>query len=181
MLILRLALLVCISSVCLAQKASMAVVLKNGPEQKYNLCDIREATVRDDSLLVEFVNGSIVGHPLASIDSVYFPRPVTSVSEESIPRKPVASFVLRQNFPNPFNPSTTIQYELQQSGDIETRIYDIRGQLIRTLESGPRHAGVHLVVWDGRSSSRVSVSSGTYFCQIRFNGAVITKKLVLLR
>ncbi len=74
-------------------------------------------------------------------------------------------YALRQNFPNPFNPSTTIQFELRENANIRLVIYDVLGKEIVTLAQGEREAGYHSVVWDARSAA-----SGTYYARFTATG-----------
>ncbi len=83
---------------------------------------------------------------------------------------------LRQNFPNPFNPRTTIEYFLQDPSHISLKLYDVLGREAASLWEGFQSTGLHRVTLDG---SRLS--SGVYFCRLRSNGVCLTKKLVLLR
>jgi len=89
---------------------------------------------------------------------------------------------LDQNYPNPFNPTTTIRFSLKRPGKVQIRIYNVRGQLVRTLVDGTRTAGeIHTVRWDGKNNARQTVSSGVYFYRITTGDFVKTKKMVLLR
>jgi len=83
--------------------------------------------------------------------------------------------------PNPFNPTTTIEYTLPSPGPLELGIYDALGGLVVTLERGSRPAGRHAVVWDGRDSSGRVVGSGLYFCRLVAHNRVLTEKLVFLK
>ena len=88
---------------------------------------------------------------------------------------------LAQNFPNPFNPSTTIRYDLRAKGLVTIKVFDVSGRLVRTLVDGVREAGGHSVVWDGWNDSGREAESGIYFCKMETAGFSAVKKLVLLR
>ena len=88
---------------------------------------------------------------------------------------------LYQNFPNPFNPSTTIAFWLPQSENVNLRIYDVNGALIRTLADEVLDEGINRYPWDGRDSKGNVVSSGVYFYRLRTGASVLTKKMVLLK
>jgi cytoskeletal protein CcmA (bactofilin family) len=92
-----------------------------------------------------------------------------------------AEFELKQNYPNPFNPSTTITFALPKSGDVKLSIYNLKGQLVRTLVSGPVAAGWHKVVWDGRDQEENPVASGIYLYRLATKDFTAHKKLVLVR
>ncbi len=101
----------------------------------------------------------------------------------------LADFALMQNYPNPFNPSTTISFSLPEASNVTLAIYNLRGQLIRTLHSGALSAGHHRMVWDGRDSHGVKVASGVYLyrleAQLILDGSarnfVASRKLVLVQ
>jgi uncharacterized protein (DUF362 family) len=86
------------------------------------------------------------------------------------------AFALTQNFPNPFNPSTSIQYYIPRSGDVRLEIFDIRGTLVDVLVDSHLAAGDHVTVW--RSDRR---PSGTYFYRLLYGGTSLTKSMVLLK
>jgi len=83
--------------------------------------------------------------------------------------------------PNPFNPSTTIRYELPSAGAASIRIYDVTGSLVRTLVSAHHEAGRYRITWDGRNGAGRRVGSGAYFCRVESNAATAVRKLLLLR
>jgi hypothetical protein len=89
--------------------------------------------------------------------------------------------VLYQNFPNPFNPTTRIRFDLPVATDVELGIYDTRGRLIVTLEDGRISAGRKEIGWNGRSAGGGAVSSGVYFYRLRAGDRVFTKKMILLK
>ncbi len=96
---------------------------------------------------------------------------------------PLQKTALRQNWPNPFNPSTMIQYTLADGGPVTLRIYDTAGHLVRTLvdeAQTPRAGGFH-VSWDGKNEAGRNVSSGVYFCRLTAGAPARTIKMVLMR
>ena len=83
--------------------------------------------------------------------------------------------------PNPFNLSTTIHYYLPESSDMVIRIYNVKGQLVKTLEKDKMEAGIHYAVWNGRDSSGNRVSSGIYFYKLKSNRYEKIKKMILIK
>jgi hypothetical protein len=89
---------------------------------------------------------------------------------------------LGQNYPNPFNPTTTIRYSIAEAGHVSLRVYNVAGQLVRTLVDEHQAPGrVRPVTWDGRNSAGQSVSSGVYFYKLTTAGFTKTRKMVLLK
>ena len=91
-------------------------------------------------------------------------------------------FALLQNFPNPFNPDTTIGYELAESADVTLQIYNVVGQVVRTLIAAePQSVGRYQVRWNGMDDRGTPVSSGIYFYQISAGKFQDVRKLMLLK
>lgn len=91
-------------------------------------------------------------------------------------------FALRQNIPNPFNPTTGISYDVPQGGaTVSIRIYDVSGRTVRTLVDGWRPGGTHRVTWDGRDAAGNAVSSGVYFYRMAAGSFVEARRMVLLK
>lgn len=90
-------------------------------------------------------------------------------------------FALRQNYPNPFNPTTTIDFEIAQSGNIELAIYNLLGQRVKVLNSGFYRTGFYKTVWDGTSDKGIRVASGVYLYRLQTPATTITKKLLLIK
>ncbi|MBN1543662.1 T9SS type A sorting domain-containing protein [candidate division KSB1 bacterium] len=86
-----------------------------------------------------------------------------------------------RNFPNPFNPTTTISYTLEQAAPTTVKIYDIQGRLIRALVDDLQAAGTHQVQWDGLDRNGQAVPSGTYLCRIESAGATLSRRMQLLK
>jgi flagellar hook assembly protein FlgD len=89
---------------------------------------------------------------------------------------------LFQNHPNPFNPSTTIGYDVPEGvGHVTLQVYDIKGTLVRTLVNTVPPGGRHTVEWDGRDGGGHAVSTGIYFYQLKAGGFVDTRKMLLMK
>ncbi len=91
------------------------------------------------------------------------------------------SFALYQNVPNPFNPSTTISFDLPKATHVDLKVYNIRGELIATLAGGNIAAGRREISWDGLSDGGSKVASGVYFYRLVTKEFEETKKMILLR
>jgi len=85
------------------------------------------------------------------------------------------------NFPNPFNPKTTIRFALANEGDVNLSVYDITGRLVKTLVDGKMAAQQHEVVWDGTNNGGDRAASGVYFYKLVADGKVFTDKMVMLK
>jgi hypothetical protein len=94
---------------------------------------------------------------------------------------PALRYALLPNVPNPFNPSTTIRFSLPQAQHVRLTVHDVRGALVRTLVSGAQTAGLHEVVWDGRSDDGKPVASGTYLYRIDTPLFQQSRKMVLVQ
>jgi len=105
---------------------------------------------------------------------------ITSIEEYNEPFLPKAT-VLMQNFPNPFNPSTVLTFDLVSSGHVTVQIFDVSGRLVRTLVDERRNAGRHQIEWNGEDARGVSVPSGIYFSRMETSGYLGTMKMLLVR
>jgi hypothetical protein len=85
------------------------------------------------------------------------------------------------NYPNPFNPSTTISYSLSEAGITSLQIFNIKGQLVRTLVNDVRDPGDHTVVWNGEDNSAKTVPSGIYFYRLETSNSSHVKKMLLMK
>jgi len=85
------------------------------------------------------------------------------------------------NFPNPFNPETTIKFSLSQQGEVKLTIYNIKGRLVRTLLDEYRELGEHHVVWNGQDERGRVVPSGVYLYQLITERETISRKMMLLK
>ncbi len=105
--------------------------------------------------------------------------PPTSIEE---PATAPQQFLLSQNYPNPFNPETTIPFALSQPAGVTLKIYNARGQEVRTLlNNASKSAGQHRVTWDGRDNRGQIVASGVYVYRLSAQGVVQSRRMVLAR
>jgi hypothetical protein len=86
------------------------------------------------------------------------------------------------NYPNPFNPSTTIDFSLQNDSKIELSIFNIKGQIVKTLTNNEFTSGTHSIIWNGDDNFGKAVSSGIYYYKLNVNGKTeAVKKCLLLK
>ena len=107
---------------------------------------------------------------------IYGDASLVSVDSQMITTSVVGDYVLCQNFPNPFNPSTTIKYELPKASQVSLTVYDVLGRGVSVLVNERTDAGVHEVKFGGSG-----LSSGVYFYRIQAGSFVQTRKLSLLK
>lgn len=102
----------------------------------------------------------------------------TSVLDQGdvVPEK----FEVAQNFPNPFNPSTTIHDALPENASIVLQIYDLHGRLMRTLVNQNQRTGFYTVAWDGKTDEGRTAVSGISFCRMAADDFVKSQKMALL-
>ncbi len=94
---------------------------------------------------------------------------------------PASAKLEASNYPNPFNPVTTIAYSLPEESQISILIYNIKGQKVKTLATGTQPAGDYNVTWDGKDESGKDVTSGIYFYKLRTDNKELTRKMLLLK
>jgi hypothetical protein len=105
----------------------------------------------------------------------------TGSAKSSVPDVP-STYALMQNHPNPFNPTTAIDYDIPGAGgNVSLRIYDVKGRLVRTLVDGFKTPGRKTVTWDGRNNGGQSVATGVYFYRMAAPGFEQTRKMVLMK
>ena len=91
------------------------------------------------------------------------------------------NFLLYPNFPNPFNPTTTLRYDLPQNSLVNITIYDLNGREVKKLVRSEQVSGNHSLTWNGTNDQGKLVSAGVYLYQIQSGEFVQTKKMVLMK
>jgi len=100
-----------------------------------------------------------------------------TMSEKSLPM----TFALNANYPNPFNPSTTLEYGLPEAADVRLNVFDIQGKKVKTWMITSQEAGWHEVIWDGRDMSGNLVSTGIYIYSLQAGEFVSTRKMLFVK
>ena len=103
--------------------------------------------------------------------------PSTGVDEAGLPR----TFALHQNHPNPFNPTTTLGFDLPLSVEVKVEIFDALGRKVRTLKSCALAAGRYQLEWDARDDHGTALASGVYLCRVEAGPWRAVRKMLLLR
>jgi hypothetical protein len=114
-----------------------------------------------------------------SLYDLYFKTPtdVDDFGHDALP----SGYALSDNYPNPFNPATTIAYTVPRQTHVELAVYDILGRRIITLVDGSKTAGGHTAQWSGNNEDGSPVASGIYFYMIKTDDFVQAKKMVLMK
>ena len=135
-------------------------------------------------LTFDAITRTISGTPSEASETVYTytVMDANGASSSLLLQTLPAAFSLADNFPNPFNPATTIQYALPQAADVELTVYNVLGQPVRTLIAEHQNAGRYVVEWDATNDSGHSLSSGMYFYRLQAGGEFLkVKKMLLLK
>lgn len=124
------------------------------------------------------VFGTYISHEMVLLFDAVTGQPLGERIETSTPRDtdlPV-KVELSQNFPNPFNPSTGIRYELPEAGDVRLQVFDMTGRLVATLTDSRMEAGTHLVTFHAGN-----LASGVYMYRLEAAGTILTRKMTLIK
>jgi hypothetical protein len=105
---------------------------------------------------------------------------VNPTSNEVVSSTP-AKQMLSQNFPNPFNPTTTIEYNVPVNGNVSLNVYNVKGQLVRTLVNENQTIGKHTIVWDGQDNNGATATSGIYFYKMTSSNTTETRKMIMVK
>ncbi len=136
------------------------------------------------------VVSTTITRPLSSGGTTFTPffnygtvqiQTVTGINEPGEDHALPVNFALEQNYPNPFNPTTKIQFSLPESGKIKIEVFNMVGRKVRTLANKQFDAGVHEVIFDGRSERGKPLASGVYLYRLTTKGIVESKKMIMLK
>lgn len=116
----------------------------------------------------------------ALTDGSYGLNQVASLGTVQVQTRPEI-FGLADNYPNPFNPETTLKYQLPEAADVKLEVYNVVGQVVRTLVADHQNAGRYVVQWDATNDNGQPLSSGIYFYHIQAGEFQKTKKMLLLK
>jgi len=105
---------------------------------------------------------------------------IVGIQEDHIPELP-KGFSLSQNFPNPFNSTTTIQYSIPVSSEVTITFFNLIGEEVKTIKYHNQEAGQYLVTWDGKDNRGNSVSTGIYFYHMKAGEFIQTRKMLIIK
>lgn len=132
-----------------------------------------------ETMTIHLNNGETVEFDTSEIQEITF-GPDVSVEEmvEFISQIPIKFL---KNYPNPFNPITTISFEIAENGKTEVEIFNVKGQKVKTLIKEQLEAGNHSIVWNGKNDSNNQVASGMYFYKVSVNNSQKISKMIMLK
>jgi hypothetical protein len=113
-------------------------------------------------------------------DQAQYANATVAIEENKNLDKPT-DYVLHNNYPNPFNPETNIQFDIPESGNVSLKIYNMLGQQVKALVEETKTAGTHRVQWDGSNEDGQSVPSGVYVYRLIAENFTATKKMSLMK
>ena len=161
----------------LADEAGVLTVVAHGDvvsEGEVALSLVFRPTTEIENTIVEIADNQTYDSEFG-FNRLALPAPV------QLQTRPEA-FALANNYPNPFNPATTIKYALPQAADVELTVYNVVGQVVRTLVAEHQSAGRYVVEWDATNDNGHSLSSGMYFYRLEAGGEFHeVKKMLLLK
>ena len=131
--------------------------------------------------LVYACEETIIFEDLATIGTPFEPYQLTAILTSAEGVYPVFSTKLNPNFPNPFNPETTISFSIKEDCRVTIDVYNIKGQKVKTLVNEKLNAGAHQVIWHGKDENGKSVSSGIYFYKMNSGRYTSVKKMILMK
>jgi len=138
----------------------MSMVFRTKAEIENTYIEVTDSQVRDGDF---------------AVNAVALPAPV------QIQTRPEA-FALANNYPNPFNPATTIKYALPEASQVRLEVFNVVGQVVSTLVDNHQNAGRYVVQWDATNDQGHSLSSGIYFYRLQAGGEFLeVKKMLLLK
>ena len=163
----------------LRAEGSLLVNTSSGSDN-YNIIDITQIDFSEsEDILYIHSAESDYSYSILEIESIEFDGELSVTELEHITN--ITSFSLFQNYPNPFNPKTNITFELNQSGRTSVDIFNVKGQLVKTLIDNHLYGGKHNVVWDGSDAENKQVGSAMYFYRVTVNGQQYSKQMIMLK
>ncbi|MFH1006891.1 MAG: right-handed parallel beta-helix repeat-containing protein [Candidatus Latescibacterota bacterium] len=145
--------------------------------------DRREVARSGDRIevMLKDPTGNIVAGPVVrEVTSENIRNAVVTLNFEQSQTVP-EGFALGQNVPNPFNPTTSLPYQLDREAHVVIRIYDVSGQLVRTLDMGQKEAGVYKAHWDGKNQAGQCVATGVYCYSMKAGSFSAARKMLMFK
>ena len=131
-------------------------------------------------LQVNSRDGTRDTYMIEDIKKITFEKP-SGIQSPNQNAHTVKSFKLFQNYPNPFNPYTNIKFEVTKPGQVQIRISNSIGQVVKEFTKNIESTGIQTITWDGRNQEGKILASGLYICQVQFEELFLVKKMILLK
>ncbi|NOZ07395.1 MAG: T9SS type A sorting domain-containing protein [FCB group bacterium] len=162
---------------------AVEMTLRHGPDFSLQLTEnALAADYNTDGNTTKLIVVGLNGSDVFTSDDQFEITEVKAASGSSYLNIAMADeFALLSNYPNPFNPETSINYTITKEGPVELAIYNLIGEKVATLIQGNSAAGAYSTVWNGTDDSGQAVSSGVYLVQLKLQNEVVTNKITLLR
>ena len=166
-------------SLSILSAGTMYIHLNSSETQVFGISEISELTFADDGLNIHKLTGETEEFAMAEIAQITFSEDL-SVEElvDLVSRIPIRYL---KNYPNPFNPETTISFEIAQAGRAKVEVYNSKGQRVRVLLDEMLQQGSHSVLWNGRNEAGSQVSSGVYFYRVSVDESEQYSKMIMVK
>ncbi len=160
--------------------AELCIHMYDDTELTIDLSDVTSISYQESGVVfqINMTDGSAQSLNIVDIRKLTFGS-LTGITESEI--ELISTFHRLRNYPNPFNCSTTLEYELPRAGNVEAAIYDIRGRKISSLFNDHQQAGIHHLHWDGTSEDGTNIASGLYICKVSFGTKQLVTHLMLVK
>ena len=156
------------------------VTLQNGDSLIVHLKAAVDIPVRDDSVAYSGVMLVDTDDPLDPTQIMTLEAHALLTDIENKPDVIISKNELIGNYPNPFNPTTTIKYNVANQAHVKLAIYNVRGQLMQTLVNAQQTTGKYKITWDGTNQSGIKQASGIYFCTIKIGDTYKSSLRIIL-
>jgi len=165
-------------------KCPLSLNFKHNSEITLRNIENGEIIISDSSMINPFValtKSDSTTIFIEQIEDVYYAYSLNILSVDVDEIHNNDTYLCRiSNYPNPFNPSTTIEFSIQDNSKVELSIYNIKGQKIKTITNGNLDAGKHSIIWNGIDDFEKQVSSGVYYYKLNVNDKTVAMKKCLL-
>ncbi len=167
---------------CALNGGGLLEVKTDGSFEQYTMASTAGSLPSDSLIHLEINNGVIWASSNAGVVRLAnLVNNTTSVKEAVVHSFQPKEFILYDNYPNPFNPSTSIVFDLKYDSNIQLSIYNIRGELVKNITSCSCQAGSHIAYWDGKNQNGKSAVSGIYIYRLVTDNFSVSKKMMLLK
>ncbi|MBC8384551.1 MAG: T9SS type A sorting domain-containing protein [Candidatus Cloacimonetes bacterium] len=135
--------------------------------------------LRSETMIVHTTSGDYT-FEISNIDEIIFDDS-TGISKDFVEFISKVPIQFLKNFPNPFNPVTQIQFELNQSGRVSVEIFNVKGQKVKTILNEDLEHGKHSLLWKGTNKNERRVTSGVYFYKVSCDGEEKINKMIMMK